>query len=243
MASKPWHTKEWIEKRAQIIKDACEQCGSEEKPLVIQHFRHSPPADSIKFMVTKKFLMKLYDDNIETNEVDIPELDDEEYKLNCCPKCNLTSISERKTMTPKYRCIQCHHTFDKHAKKPDLHSSKVRLIISKYRHRLIEKYQDEIQIAHERMKQTYDDYYKSLEDTATFCKKCAFLWDIKKKKLCNVCKKKYHSFGFKTCYDCNAPLREKMKKEEEEEEKFNKEMKRSLNEQYREQTGENVDFF
>lgn len=37
---KPWHTKEWKLTRAEIIGSCCQQCGSESKPLVIQHFSH-----------------------------------------------------------------------------------------------------------------------------------------------------------------------------------------------------------
>ena len=34
-----WHTKDWKERRAEIIKDKCEICGSKET-LTLQHLSH-----------------------------------------------------------------------------------------------------------------------------------------------------------------------------------------------------------
>jgi len=47
-----------------------------------------------------------------------------------------------------------------------------------------------------------DHGYMSGEGTATFCKKCAFLWDMKEMMLCGNCKTKYHHFRYSTCFDC-----------------------------------------
>ena len=35
-----WHTNDWKERRAEVIKDKCEICGSKEK-LTIQHLSHT----------------------------------------------------------------------------------------------------------------------------------------------------------------------------------------------------------
>ena len=52
-------------------------------------------------------------------------------------------------------------------------------------------------------KEDVSKWYKSLEDTITVCKKCHFLYEIKHKKLCQTCKKKYHNIKYRECWDCH----------------------------------------
>lgn len=49
-----------------------------------------------------------------------------------------------------------------------------------------------------------DDYirYQSLFDTITYCKKCAFNYDVNRCDLCPVCKVGYKQFKFPTCFKC-----------------------------------------
>ena len=95
---------------------------------------------------------------------------------NICPTCGSINILARKTLSPKYRCNHCKELFEEHG--------------------------DEIE--KETLITVIDEYlrYISLEDTVTFCKKCAFLWDKKGMDLCPVCKEKYKSIYNKTCYNC-----------------------------------------
>jgi uncharacterized paraquat-inducible protein A len=44
--------------------------------------------------------------------------------------------------------------------------------------------------------------YMSLENTQTFCKRCTFLWDQKRKKVCDVCKENLIPIVMHACYEC-----------------------------------------
>jgi hypothetical protein len=66
-----------------------------------------------------------------------------------------------------------------------------------------------------------DRRYMSGEGTATFCKKCAFLWDMREMMLCGNCKTKYHHFRYSTCFDC---ISEERKLEIKEQRVFEAEM-------------------
>ena len=48
--------------------------------------------------------------------------------------------------------------------------------------------------------------YLSCEKAVTFCKKCAFLWDVRGLKLCKRCKQHYHPFDFEYCFNCAKEL-------------------------------------
>ena len=54
------------------------------------------------------------------------------------------------------------------------------------------------------------------EGTATFCKKCAFLWDVKEMRLCSSCEEHYHHFKYKTCFNCLPRLRKKELRQQRE---------------------------
>ena len=45
--------------------------------------------------------------------------------------------------------------------------------------------------------------YLSCKDTLTFCKKCAFLWDVKGMNLCPRCRVRYKKLRFPYCYSCS----------------------------------------
>jgi len=41
--TKPWDTAEWATLRERLLVDQCQQCGSDEPPLVLQHLWHPKP--------------------------------------------------------------------------------------------------------------------------------------------------------------------------------------------------------
>lgn len=45
---KPWQTKEWKQKRNELIADRCTQCGTQKLPMVLQHTWHSPDIFALK---------------------------------------------------------------------------------------------------------------------------------------------------------------------------------------------------
>ena len=42
---KGWETETWKEKRKELLKDACQQCGTKEKPLQLHHTHKYIPTD------------------------------------------------------------------------------------------------------------------------------------------------------------------------------------------------------
>jgi hypothetical protein len=45
--------------------------------------------------------------------------------------------------------------------------------------------------------------YMSCDDTETWCRKCAYMWDIHHKKLCPKCKLEYCDINYEECYKCH----------------------------------------
>lgn len=91
-SKKPWHTKEWQEKRNQLIKQACEQCDSTEKPQVLQHLWQPR---SYKSVVREKYQEYLNNikDKYAVNEIISIEMVDNYIKKfsverEACPECN-----------------------------------------------------------------------------------------------------------------------------------------------------------
>ena len=106
---KLWRTKEWKEKRAEIIKERgrCEQCGSTEH-LAIHHPTH-PNTNGLWNEIGYNLFLK-------SNE--FKKLPDRKRRI--CPKCGSSSsyFHARKTMMPKYKCSKCGCTFN-HPKMVD----------------------------------------------------------------------------------------------------------------------------
>ena len=98
---KPWATKEWKEMRERRIGDRCEQCESTDGPFVIQHFSHERPEPPSKYTIVWDLIREY---GLIPAKPTIP--------LPACPSCKRRSLSERKKLKPKWRCIGCHHAFD-----------------------------------------------------------------------------------------------------------------------------------
>lgn len=154
-----------------------------------------------------------------------------------CPQCNRCSLTERKKLRPKWRCIGCHHEFDESITvEIPINNRTEKGEYDKYRQEVLFPAFDDFVDAHqdiveqryaaalaeyENERQVSDDEYLSGEGTATFCKKCAFLWDMKEQKLCDQCKERYHSFKYATCYSC---LPQSFKDEQQRAREFAEEM-------------------
>ena len=57
--------------------------------------------------------------------------------------------------------------------------------------------------------QSNHERYMSGQDTQTFCRKCAYMWDIHGMKICRECNEKYHPIAYKTCQNCAKQERER----------------------------------
>jgi len=204
---KPWATKEWKEMRERRIGDRCKQCDSTDGPFVLQHFEHDYSELPSKNPVAWE-LMREYDKVPPRPTVQRP----------ACPQCNRRALSERKKLKPKWRCIGCHHEFDEPIivettinnrtekaawvkwKKEILFPARDNFLVT--HHDIVEQRYGTVLSAYKKERQTSDAKYMSGEGTATFCKKCAFLWDMREMRLCSKCKTHYHLFRFENCYNC-----------------------------------------
>lgn len=213
--TKPWQTAAWKKKRENLIKDCCEQCGSTKGPMVLQHLWHPPTYKEHIREIYEHFFIKAQ------NTSSLPEAKDEEVKSfmsefkdqkEACPSCEMRSITKRKTMTPIYRCKKCEHEFDVPKMVP--YNSKLKVVAPS-----IEKIRKSITYEKQRefMWNTYgeemrtiavlkgiEDHkrYISMEDTKTYCRRCAFLWDRKRLKVCDVCKETLIPLLMHACDEC-----------------------------------------
>lgn len=207
---KPWHYKEWKQERNELIKDSCVQCGHGDGQMVLQHLWHPRKFDVIIEQLAKTKL----EANAVLKEQYIKELLESSDELNnfpigereCCPKCESTNVRFRKA-SDEWDCIsnksrggrviwRCGHSFKaplmKQEPTPD-QKREISRIKGELRHKAFVKF-DETPIRESYGKQAVlesikdTERYLSLKDTTTFCKKCAYLMDIKQLLLCPNCK-------------------------------------------------------
>ncbi len=206
VTTKPWQTKRWRETRARLIKDECSQCGSEKKPMVLQHLWHSPPFRFVLRQVQNEFVDEKR--KFKKYQPKIPKNIREGAERECCPKCNSTNINycpkkgDRKG-PKRYVCRKCELEEFNPGVKILLKDDGIRKIMRENWKMITEKFNDEILRQTNEINKEYHEKYMSGEGTTTFCKKCAFLWDKQGKKLCTKCKKNYHPMRYNGCVECN----------------------------------------
>jgi len=116
LTKKSWQTKDWKERRKQVIKDRCEQCGETEN-LTLQH--HSLPEKYNKYY--KSAFMYYHDlfieENINVLNNLITKEDIENYIdttpreiYNMCPKCSGSYYTRKKE--PHFVCGRCKYEFN-----------------------------------------------------------------------------------------------------------------------------------
>jgi len=201
VSTKPWQTAEWKKLRKELLKDYCEQCGSKNGPFVLHHIQKSP---SIK-ITGYKVEGEIFNDYCRQNNIRA----DKHGQLYTtiqkqgikCPICSITLSEYHRRKDGMYVCTNGHiveHPIEGIVEKK-LNIAKTRL------KRCVKQEMYEI-IRQETIRQqklAYENYLKGA-DTKTFCKKCAYLWDIRGKKLCSKCKEHYYSFEYQTCYECSG---------------------------------------
>ena len=226
--SKPWHTKEWREMRERRLGNRCEQCDSTDGPFVIQHFSHDYSEPPSKDVIVWD-LMREYGSYPPWPTV---------QRLGC-PQCNRCSLTERKKLEPKWRCIGCHHEFDEPVTVAiPINNRTEKAAFENWKKKVLFPAHDDFLVAHQDLVEqhyrpamdAYDkeqkaSYHKYIsgDGTATFCKKCAFLWDKKEMMLCGKCKKNYHPFKYDRCFNC---LPRRRKTEVKEQQQFEEEIMR-----------------
>lgn len=224
---KSWHEAEWNERREKFLNPHCEQCGKE-KNLRVQHFWHPSQYGEHKYLITIK-----YGDILE-NEVPVEILVPKELVIQAikkhdttkklvCPECG-SGYRERKTMKPKCICLKCkwefenpleviYPTFIDDLKVPvssikpyeyRYSSIRNRIYSEKRKEKVKEKYGYEIE--KETLLACIKDSirYQSFKDAKTWCKKCAFNYDVNNADLCPSCKKNYKRTYYPTCLECKT---------------------------------------
>jgi len=227
-----WHTKDWKERRNEIIKDKCEICGSKET-LTLQHRSHPKKYYDYQREVTKKYTEDFIISNSIIDKCEFSEriLKNYDYiPVPLCLNCKGRFPNRRIRKKPQYLCIKCRLEFDEPIYKTveelieifylnedvaDVHDkcfiskdkwrNKHNLFQVKYwlqREKVKTKSSDEIE--KEAFLLYLDDNikYLSFEDTLTVCKKCAFNFDVNKLELCPKCKIYYKGIQYPTCIQC-----------------------------------------
>lgn len=229
---KSWETKDWKDRRLQVIKDKCQICGSRET-LTIQHTSHPKKHSEYLREVTRAYSAEFINKNPVINKDEFSKYVLSKYfyePVPFCPSCNWSKPYERVKKTPKFRCLGCRHEFDKPVYKqvdelisiffdnPDALEIQDKCFVSKdkwkNKHNLsgirywfqreLAKKQDDETIKKEAFLLYLDDsiHYLSFQDTITACKKCAFNFDINRMELCPKCKISYKGIQYPSCIDC-----------------------------------------
>ncbi|WP_445717260.1 hypothetical protein [Flavobacterium sp.] len=226
-----WHTKDWKNRKAEIIKDKCEICSSTEV-LTLQHLSHPKKFADYLLEVKRTYAKNQINSNPEIEISVFRKYALEKYDylpIPLCPNCRNKNPSERVRKMPKYRCTDCKCEFDEPVyievnelislfyKNVDAIEVQDKCFVSKKwrnQHNLSSvKYwflrENATEINAEKIeKEAFLLYlndnikYLSFEDTITTCKKCASSYDLFNMELCPKCKTNYKSIEFKTCFDC-----------------------------------------
>jgi hypothetical protein len=226
-----WHTKDWKERRAEVIKDKCEICNSKET-LTVQHRSHPKKYYNWEKEVTKEYTNALIGskptiDKSEFAEHIIKKYDYEPVPL--CPKCMSRRPNKRTSKSPQYLCTECRHEFDE-----TVHKSVDELVSTFYDNEQATEVRDKCFVSKKWSKKNnlsnirywllremarnkyteaiekeafllfLDDTikYLSFEDTITACKKCASSFDLYNMELCPKCKEYYKGIDYQTCIQC-----------------------------------------
>lgn len=219
---KPWHKKEWKAARATLIKDACTQCGTskDEAIMVLQHLWQPRNVGQMFYSLTRAYSFKnerqkqdyieeQRENAVEINNIIIGDRD-------CCPKCDSTSIKLLKG-TGQWKCYagkgnkKCCFEFNVPATRKELTPSQ-KQEITDFKHGIWRDACNKFDVSIDDIKKLHGkrvvldsikdtERYYSLKDTTTFCKKCAYLMDVKELVFCSHCKDYYPLYHTNNCQD------------------------------------------
>lgn len=193
------------------LKDRCEQCGGSESPMVLQHVWHPPKFNELRQHVRAPLWEQFkWEYPLVVSKVDPSDLPG-------CPKCNSAVIRHRKRLKPSWVCQgtkngqRCGYEFDEpilvKALTTAQRQEQSRLEQEAYEARwqkFLQQYGEEINVKTVLLSIDLNERYMSGEDTRTFCKKCAYMWDMRGCVLCESCKKEYHASYRDKCVRCDT---------------------------------------
>ena len=79
-----WHTKDWKERRAKVIKDKCQICGSKET-LTLQHLSHPKKYNEYEREVTREYTRSFIDSNTVVDKGEFTDHLQNKYEYDTCP--------------------------------------------------------------------------------------------------------------------------------------------------------------
>jgi hypothetical protein len=190
---------------------------------------HPQDYNTLKFDVYRKYYsivqIECADSIIITQEEIESYLKEHQVSSEVCPRCNSINIAKRKTLDPPYRCNKCQRKFreedlqtkllpeyiDDRENRENIKNltnritwSMINDTIKRDSYNNLVKKNYSAQIEYEAIIEYIEQNirYLSMEDTKTFCKKCAFMWDKNYMDLCPECKVGYKKFSREKCYAC-----------------------------------------
>jgi hypothetical protein len=228
---KSWHTKDWKERRAELIKDKCQICNSKDT-LTLQHLSHPRKYSEYLTEIRRLFAKDYIDTNSKVDKSEFINYILKKYDyvpVPLCPNCKSSNPNKRVRKIPKYLCTACRHEFDNPVYKSvdelvsifyeneDAIEVRDKCFISKEwrnEHHLsnirywLQRERSNTKDAATIEKEAFllylndDIKYLSFEETITACRKCAYKFDIKKMELCPKCKENYKGIQYTTCIQC-----------------------------------------
>lgn len=247
IGAKVWRSAHWKLQRAERLGDACNVCASNEGPLTLQHLWHPRvPSEVMDQALSADWATFLESFEPDTPRPMRPEKQFRKVQRATCPKCVSVAIQERKKKRPKFICRgtlagrACLHEWD------ESHQELVEQPDTEANQRNYEEYYTRLRALRSRASEAFRETpafrvsatkgaiailadsrrYLSLEDTVTFCRRCAFLWDKKGLRpciecgrrlaepesrcsecspdhvLCEVCGARHHHRKYPTCLFC-----------------------------------------
>lgn len=227
-----WQTKDWKERRSEMLKDCCEICGSKEV-LTLQHLSHPKKYGEYERSVTSRYAKEEIVTKGFIDKDDLEEYISAKYNyepIPLCPICGNRKPNIRAQKAPKYLCTSCRCEFDYPVyisasnlievcyQNVDAIEWRDKCFVSKDKwknhHSLKDvkywmlresaKGRNDEKINREALLLYLDDNikYLSFVDTITACRKCTFSFDLYNMDLCPKCRTKYKEIKYPTCIQC-----------------------------------------
>lgn len=230
--NRSWYTKDWKERRGEVLKDKCQICGSKDT-LTLQHRSHPKEYNEYAKEVTREYTKVFIDSNPLVDQHELREYIMEKYDyvpVPLCPNCEDRFPNKRLKKLPRFYCKVCRYEFDEPKYKlaneliDSFYKNEESLAVgdkcfvkkdtridghnlSSVKYWLLRdrtKTRDADSIAKKAFLLFLNDTikYLSFEDTITTCRRCASNYDLHQLELCPVCKKNYKGIQFKSCIQC-----------------------------------------
>lgn len=227
-----WHTKDWKERRSEVIGGECEICGSKET-LTLQHLSHPRKYSEFLTDISREYAKEYIDSNPDIDKYDFRNYIVKNYDylpIPLCPNCMSRNPNKRIRKVPQFLCTECRHEFDDTVCKSvdelisifyeneEAIEVRDKCFVSKDKwrnnHNLsnikywLQRQQAKNKDSEAIEKKAFLLYindnikYLSFEDTITCCKKCAANFDLYKLELCPKCKEYYKGIQYETCIQC-----------------------------------------